>query len=411
MRNINILFLLIASSGFWGCMKDLKTDEFSDDAISSTISITVTMPQGYDYSTAGLTIILTDPSTGLVFSGLTNQSGTATIRVAHGSYIATTETKHSTGKVIYIFNGTSEKIRVTPSDPNEVSSAIALNVSKAGQIVIKELYYGGCMNPATGKSYSSDGYIILYNNSDQIAYLDSLCIGVADPGNAPTSGRISSWVKQGTTELRDSIPNSRMGWMFPGNGTDNPLQPGEEVVISLNGIDHTLTCPTSVNLGKAGYWALYDPIMTPKQSTPSPGVKLLQGFWKVGTSTAYSISVVSPAVFIYSLGGKSTAQFVTDTYTWNPSYPSTRNFDCLMVDKNLILDGIECFRSVTDSKRLRPEIDNGYTMTDGSGTGQSVHRRIDEVATLAAGGRIVYMDTNNSTNDFVMRPTASLSNN
>lgn len=409
MKKINILSLLIASLSLWGCMKDLKTDDFTDDALSSEISVTVKMPQGYDYETSGLVIKLIDPGSGLEFSGTTNQAGTATIRVAPGNYLASTETKHvGTGGVIFIFNGTSEKIRVTPKDPKQVSANLTLNVSRSGQIVIKEFYYGGCMNPATGKSYSKDTYFILYNNSDQTAYLDSLCVGVTDPYNAPTNGKVSNWVKPYTTELRDSVPNVTMAWIFPGNGTSHPLQPGEEVVVSLNAINHKTICSTSVNLGKLGYWAMYDAIQTKGQSTPEPGVNLLISFWKRGSATSYVISTSSPALFIYTLGGKNPAQFVTDTYTPNPS--GSTSFDCLMVDKNLILDGVECLRSETDSKRLRPEIDNGFAMTDGSGTGQCVHRNIDETATAAAGGRIVYMDTNNSSNDFEKRTSVSLLN-
>lgn len=411
MRNFKILLLLIASITISGCMKDLKMSEFTDDATSSTINITLAMPAGYDFPIEGMEIKLADPATGLQFKGVANAAGKAEIRVAPGSYTATSEAKHAVpGGIIYIFNGTSERIRVTPADAKIVSAALPLNVSKTGQIVIKEFYYNGCLNPLTGKIYANDKYIILYNNSDQVAYLDSLCVGMADPFNAPTSGKSSVWVKKGTTELRDSVPNSSIGWMFPGTGTDNPLAPGAQAVICTNGIDHTLTAPNSIDLSKTGYWALYDPILTRGQSTPQPGVKLMQGYWKVGTATQYSLSMVSPAIFIYSLGGKSLAQFILDTYTWNPAQATNRNFDCLMVDKNAVLDGVECFREVTDSKRLRPEIDNGFAKTAGSGTGETVHRKIDVVATAAAGGRIVYMDTNNSTNDFEVRSKASLAN-
>jgi len=392
-----------------GCLKDTKTDEFTDDAISSTISVTVTMPEGYDYSTEGLPVYFSDPSSGLVFCDTTNTLGVATVRVPHGAYIASTETKHSAaGGIVYIFNGTSEKVRVAPSDPKSTSTTLTLTVSKAGQIVIKEFYYGGCTNPSTGKSYSNDKYFILYNNSDEVAYLDSLCVGVVEPYNAPTNGKPSNWVKTGTTELRDSVPVVNLGWMFPGTGTSHPMQPGEELVISLNAIDHTTTCPTSVNLGIAGYWAAYNLLLTKGQSTPNAGVNVMDCFWKNGSSSMWVISQLSPALVIYSLGGKTTTQFVADTYTWNPGNVSTRTMDCLMVDKNLILDGVECFRSTTDSKRLRPEIDNGYIMIDGAGQGQSVHRKVDATATAAAGGRIVYMDTNNSSNDFEKRTTASL---
>jgi hypothetical protein len=195
--------------------------------------------------------------------------------------------------------------------------------------------------------------------------------------------------------------------MFPGNGTDHPLAPGAQVVISLNAINHSATISASVNLGVTGYWAAYDPVNTKGQSTPDAGVNLLKNFWKNGSATSWVVSQLSPALFIFTLGGKTAAQFVTSTYTDDPSTSSTIS-DCLMVDKNLVLDGVECFRDVTDSKRLRPEIDNGFIKTDGSGQGQSVHRKVDLAATAAAGGRIVYQDTNNSSSDFVKTTPVSL---
>lgn len=409
MKTIKIFLLLTLSVLMTGCLKDLRLEDFSEEKLSSTITVTVNMPAGYDFSVTGLVIKLTDPTSGLQYSGVTDATGKATIRVAHGSYVATTEFKHTeAGGIIYILNGTTERIRATPEDPAALSSNLPLNISKTGQIVIKEFYYGGVQNPLTGSNYANDKYIILYNNSGDIAYLDSLCIGVADPYNAPTSGRLSNWVKTGTTELRDSVPNITFGFMFPGTGRDYPLLPGEEVVLATNAINHSASVPSSCDLSLPGYWALYDPILTPGQSVPVAGVNRMIAFWKMGTSNQFVISALSPALFIYNMGGKTVAQFILDTYTWNPGYATNRNFDVLMIDKNLIVDGVECFRNATDSKRLRPEIDNGFAMTEGSGTGQSVHRRIDEEATAAAGGRIVYMDTNNSSNDFVKRPKASL---
>ncbi len=408
MKKINILLVLLLTLSLSSCLENIKGDQFTDEAISSTIKIQVTMPSGYDYSLQGLIVKLSDPSSGLSFQGETNAQGIANIRVAYGNYIATTETKHSeSGGVIYIFNGTSGKIRTSPKDPALIETTLPLNVSKSGQIVIKEFYYGGCFDIPTNKSYSKDQYFILYNNTGETAYLDSLCVGVAAPYNAPTSGKLSTWVKTGTSELRDSVPLISFGWMFPGTGTDYPLLPGAQVVISLNAINHTASISASVNLGVTGYWAAYDPVNTRGQSAPNAGVNLLKNFWKNGTATSWVVSTLSPALFIFTLGGKTAAEFVATTYTDDPGSSSTIN-DCLLVDKNLVLDGVECFRNVTDSKRLRPEVDNGFTITDGSGQGQSVHRIVDLAATAAAGGRIVYQDTNNSSADFVKTSPVSL---
>lgn len=408
MKKLNILLVILLTISLSGCLESMKEEQFTDEAISSTIKIQVSMPAGYNYPVQGLIVKLSDPTSGLVFQGTTNAQGIATIRVAYGNYIATTETKVAeTGGIIFIFNGTSSKIRTSPQDPTLIESSLPLNVSKSGQIVIKEFYYGGCFDIPTNKSYAKDQYFILYNNSDQTAYLDSLCVGVSSPYNAPTSGKLSQWVKTGTSELRDSVPLISFGWMFPGNGTDHPLAPGAQVVISLNAINHSATISASVNLGVTGYWAAYDPVNTKGQSTPDAGVNLLKNFWKNGSATSWVVSQLSPALFIFTLGGKTAAQFVTSTYTDDPSTSSTIS-DCLMVDKNLVLDGVECFRDVTDSKRLRPEIDNGFIKTDGSGQGQSVHRKVDLAATAAAGGRIVYQDTNNSSSDFVKTTPVSL---
>jgi hypothetical protein len=47
-------------------------------------------------------------------------------------------------------------------------------------------------------------------------------------------------------------------------------------------------------------------------------------------------------------------------------------------------------------------------MTSGTGSGQSVHRRMEKVITDELGTRTLYMDTNNSTLDFEIRNWPSL---
>ncbi|MDD2492239.1 MAG: hypothetical protein PHV12_08640, partial [Bacteroidales bacterium] len=235
-----VLFIIIFSLTLAGCIKEVRRSAFTEESLSSLIEVEVQMPSGYEYNPEGVSLIFTDPISGLEFKGKTDINGKASIRVSHGSYNATAVVKHAEpGGVIYIFNGSLSKIRVSPKDSDVKSVKIPLNASVTSQIIIKEAYYGGAVNPNTGKNYAYDKHVIIYNNSDEIAYLDSLCFGMADPYNAPSAGRTSPWIKPGTTELRDSIPAVSMAWIFPGRGFDNPIQPGEEVVISMNAIDHT----------------------------------------------------------------------------------------------------------------------------------------------------------------------------
>ena len=409
MTKLNIIILslsivLLSTS----CLKEINREDFLDDSISMNVSVKVVLPDNLSLPLGGTLIELSDLSSGIKLSGLTDDEGVVKIRVPFGTYTAIANKSEATsGGVILIFNGSSDRIKATPIAPENINVELPLNVSQTGQIVIKEFYYGG-KRDSNNKNYFKDQYFILYNNSNSVAYLDSLCVGITNPMNAPTSGKLSQWVKGETSELRDSIPTSTLGWMFPGSGKSVPLNPGEEIVVCLNAINHEGKVPTAVNLGNPNYWALYNTKWTTMHSYPVAGVEMLEAFWKIGKSKAYTMSISSPALFLYSLGGKNTKDFVESTLALNPNYATNRNFDCLLVDKNLILDGVECFRNDTDTKRLRPEIDNGYIRTAGSGSGESVHRKVDEAATAKAGGRIVYVDTNNSSNDFEVRSKPSL---
>ena len=73
-----------------------------------------------------------------------------------------------------------------------------------------------------------------------------------------------------------------------------------------------------------------------------------------------------------------------------------------------ILDGVEVFSTAWDesSKRLTARVDVGAVYMTAR-YGHSVERRIDEQESKRQ-GHTVYLDTNNSTNDFIEREQASL---
>jgi hypothetical protein len=81
-----------------------------------------------------------------------------------------------------------------------------------------------------------------------------------------------------------------------------------------------------------------------------------------------------------------------------------------MIPSSWILDGVETFDRETKNKRLPASVDASYALmtNDHRYMGKTIHRKVDETATAAAGGRIVYMDTNNSSNDFYVRDSQSI---
>lgn len=409
MRKVlQYIMLLCIPVVFTSCLKEMNKEAFEKGEISATIQVKLTVPEGVQPHYEGLKIVFTEQYTGLEYTGTADAGGVVAVDVAYGSYIGVTNARTVTDTGIEIYNGTTEKIRVTPEDPRLQESVLKLNYSKTGPFVIKEFYYGGCWDDVKNKAYvAKDYYFTIYNNTYTTAYLDSLCVGIVNPLNAPTQGKVSDWVKPGTTELRDSIPCGSMVWMFRGDGKSLPLAPGEEVVCSLNAIDHTISVPASVNLGKTGYFALYDPMVTTMQSIPEPGVKLLDLIWRTGASKAFALSISSPGLLIFKLGGKSVKDYIKANHKVNPKHPSNTTYDCLFVDKNLVIDGIECLKQASDSKRFRPEVDNGFAMISGTGTGQSIMRKVDTELTIP-GGIIIYTDTNNSTSDFDVLPFATL---
>ena len=73
----------------------------------------------------------------------------------------------------------------------------------------------------------------------------------------------------------------------------------------------------------------------------------------------------------------------------------------LMIHKDWVIDGVECVTSASKAnKRIPNNIDAGFTYIPTSNLGTSVCRKVDEVVD----GRTIYMDSNNSSEDFEVVP-------
>lgn len=440
MKKLILLSCILSLSlFFYSC-----SDDDNDDGGYKTypVSVQLVYPEGSELNAIqGISVKLTSTG-GSTFDAVTDATGKADFIVPTGIYEASATDQRSSEGYSFIYNGIKGNIIVAETWTGAESIAINLTESKAGQVVIKELYVGGCpANDGSGVTYY-DKYVILYNNSDMPASLDNLCLGMVLPYNATS---VNNDYVNGVLfyEAEKWIPAGQAIWYFPSNLR---IESGEQKVIALSGaIDHTPTYNNSVNLANSSYYCTYDmSVFTHTATYPSPSELIPTSHYfsavVYGQGTAWNLSINSPAFYIFTTKGSPVA-FANDAdninyHGNNATAPNARR----KVPVDWVLDGIEVFQKgvTNNTKRLTATIDAGQVDFTNK-IGYSLYRNVDKAATEALsdnkdklvysynmgttttdpsgidaeasmkkGARIVYQDTNNSTNDFHQRKQASL---
>ena len=357
----------------------------------------------------GATVVIEDINTGNRYTTVTDSDGSFSIKLPNGIYRINISGQSDE----YIFNGAADKVVLSGKD---VTLSLMLLYSKAGSIVIKEIYCGGCKKLPQEGTYQGDQYFILHNNDFKVQYLDSLCFGTLSPNNATAA---NPWVSKdpttGESIFQDFLPIIQAVWQFPGDGDDFPIEPGEDAVVCLRGaIDHTLQYPLSVNLNKPDYFVCYN--ITYFWNTtlhPAPGDqisedRIIDVVIKTGQANAYTLSLTSPTLVVWKPKGMTMHEFVNIQENITP-VPGSSIDNVVKVPYEWVYDAVEVFdaRSTNNTKRLAPAMDAGYVLQTDTYLGRSLMRHTDESASAIAGYEIL-VDTNNSMNDFYETEKQSL---
>ena len=367
------------------------------------LTVTTDWPEGA-FECSGAEVRVEDMNTGSRYVSQTGADGTATFTLPNGLYRVTLSGRDGSD----VFNASADKVVISGSDH---TLALTLSISKAGSIVIKELYCGGCKKFPQEGDYQADQYIILHNNDYQVQYLDGICFGTLSPYNSTGS---NPWISEGG-ELPEFLPLIQAVWQFPGDGDDFPLQPGEDAVLCLRGaIDHAAQYPLSVNLNRPDYFVCYNSTYFDNTKFhPAPGNLISQDRYldvviKTGKANAYTMSLSSPAVVIFRAEGITIQDYVLIPENVTP-VPGNAVDNVVKVPYEWVLDAMEVFdgRSASNQKRLAASADAGYVSLSDTFLGHTLMRRVDEEATAQAGYEIL-ADTNNSLNDFYETEKQSL---
>ncbi|MGE0077866.1 MAG: DUF4876 domain-containing protein [Bacteroidales bacterium] len=380
-------------------MEVMACDQFNDigkpskiENIAATVRVDVTIPEGVP-SPENYQVKLTNFSEKYEIVKSAGVDGVVTVEdIIPGIYTITVSSEVVNSGFTYNFNGSLSNEMVV-KDGSELVVPVA--ASKSGSIIFKEIYFCGSKT-ASGGSYFRDQFYELYNNGDQVQYLDGLCIGNMNPSAA--TANVPVW----DVENAENYVFFLTIWQIPGNGTDYPLAPGESVIIAQMADDHQRAelnpaCP--VNLITAEFETF---VNSTSLIRDNPAVNMTMAFWPSPTAQ-WLVTVFGGAYGIfYPKEPINPVNYVT---------PVGSTTKCYKITLDEIVDAVELVQNETkiELKRVPAVLDAGATYVGGTYLGVSVSRKVKETL---SDGRVIYKDTNNSSEDFeVQNPPVIRRNN
>lgn len=322
------------------------------------------------------------------------------MKLPYGTYTVVAD-----GKATLTEGGESRELAIKAYQPNVVVNSEDANLAldlflsdPDAKFVFKEIFFTGTKTPED-KLYNGDKYFILYNNSTEVLYADGLIIA--------QSSFLTTRKEVYSPDVMDEAFTSNEIIMIPGSGTDYPVNPGEQVVIANNAIDHVEYNANSFSLTGADFEIeLIDAIDVDNPDVPNT------------VNLAGNLTMHNRGFKSYALAklpeGMTAEQFVEEsTYTYSYTAVNGRemSMDAHKIPNEYIMDAVNL--SVQENFEwlvTAPSLDMGWTYcgrtdADDNRFGKAVSRK---VAADSGDGVVFLQDTNNSTQDFEVEVAPSL---
>jgi len=296
--------------------------------------------------------------------------------------------------------GFTENVEIKGGELNE--ELALFEVKENTGFVISEIYYTGSLTPES-KNYRQDTFFEIYNNSNETLYADGLAIGEGafNAGFARLNSNL-------TPDNRATHTAIQAFYRVPGNGMTYPVEPGESITLCDIGIDHRAHNPQSIDLSQADFeW--YDD--SPIPSVQDVDIESVTNLEKVYcyTRTIWQPNMQGNHAYVLFKLDKTKEAFLEENlqeydylFEFNGfSRDITKKY--YTIPNEAVLDAVELSNPTAFYwKIVAPELDlgwtnSGYTESDKNGRGRSVVRKVSHVE---EDGRVVLLDTNNSTIDF-----------
>ncbi len=339
----------------------LSVEQPSSMRFSAELTVIDTTADNSDSLVVSANIILQSITYGDEFNATTNEAGKALFHnLLPDSYNILASGNRVEGTDIILINGQVQDTSLFIENNDTLKLKVLTQVSKSSALLLSEIYYTGAKTLIP--QYFHDQFTEIYNNSNQVVYLDSLLIVDVEFGY-----------------VNDSLLHCAHAYMFPGTGMDYPIQPGELIVIAQDAIDHSPYPINSVNLLDSDF----EYYLADEGDVDNPYVTdMIQIHSKYGHDFLYS--VFNNAILIMKVK--------------EPYKLGYDGFNRILLSKSDVIDGVEYRDNPAEMymKRVDASIDGGLTGGIPSYSSQSVERYIDRFED----GRMILMDNNNSSLDF-----------
>ena len=404
MKKGFILLSLVAAmaTGFTvtSCSSD---DDFGATAKQNgVLTINFTGENITEYT--NLEVEIKEINTGATIKETLKKENAHSFEVAYGSYRITVN-----GVVI----ASNEEVRAAGTGQTDITSAvknltIPLFAKKFHEdFIIEEVFFTG-VKTSDNKNYNSGRYFKITNNTSNILFADQLIIGqseflTTDDKNPTPYNKNLSFAVKGVMVL-------------PGSGNQYPVQPGDFIVIADNAINHKQNTSTAYDLHNADFeFPSTNPALGQVDNPSVPNADIIFSETKFDMFLMHNRGFESYVIARFPTG-EDKITFL-QKFKYDYSYQNSAGIitprSAYAIPNSWIIDGVNNSIPTNFVHTLTaPGIDSGWasvgaTDSDANRYGKSVRRK---TAGTMTNGKNLYMDTNNSTNDFTKDAVPSLKN-
>lgn len=367
--------------------EDLDIDNKDDVQVEKKekLGVVLTAPEGFEAELSEINITFTNKETGKVTEKNAQNNLILNVELLKGIYdvlveakalLKNDETKHMSAQVS----------NVSVSE-NSVPLYITLLPEYKGAFVIKEIFYSGATNDKTKRGYMFAHYVIINNNSNELQYADSLVFA----GTAANTAIISD-------NYRPLLPEVVTDFMFmiPGKGKSVPVKPGEDIVICMEAKNHQEIASNAPDLSKKADFEWFEPNEY-YQLTDNPDVPNMSILFKTSRSitSLHTRGFVSYFIFKLPMSYEELMKEHSKSFPYpNPRIPP---IDRPIIPDTWIMDGIDLHNTPNiPLKALPSSVDKSHSFCTATSLGYTLQRKVF----YKTGKREVYLDNNDSMNDF-----------